>query len=148
MTVAQHNTLIRLWLGACSVQGWDKLKTAEREAKRKEVLTRVFGCEKSFTAINHTTECDQIFRELKRLASIVVDDAGGRARLLNAAGELLAELNELVEPAYIATLLKDRFKVVDGVRPITDLSDKSMAQLIYTLKARIKTINLTATVPF
>lgn len=147
MTMAQHNTLIRLWTGACAAQGWDKLGAREREAQRKLVLTRVFGYARSFTEIDSTKGCDAIFREFKRLANAVTDDNGERNRLLHAVGKLLTDINELVEPGYIATLLKDRFKAVEGVRPVTDLSNKTLSQLVYTLKARIKTLQ-SATVPF
>jgi hypothetical protein len=148
MTDAQHALYFRLWAAACAQQGWDTLPASAREAKRHEIQDRLFGEGKSAKDINATAEFDAIKQCFERLAMLVPspggegqgeDDlaAGARRRLLNVAGQKLSELGELCAADYIETLLKDRFKVVKGVRSITDLSDKSLSQLIMTVNNRI-----------
>lgn len=68
MTVAQHGQWLRLWLAACKAQGWDKLSTAEREAKRDEVYIAAFGYRISTRDISSGDGCDRIFAAFRRLA--------------------------------------------------------------------------------
>jgi len=149
MSRAQHDLLLfTLWPAACAYQGWDKLPTRDREAKRKEIAAEVFGGPKSFTKINRTKEFDAIKARLEMLAGKVsgaVEDgnpeAGERRRVMNRVGVLLAEGNELPNwENYIAPILKERFKIVPGISTIADLSNDELLKLSITLTDRIASL--------
>jgi hypothetical protein len=145
MTVDQHGLLFRLWGDACRAQGWDRLSASERDAKRKEVTARVFGPGKSWTEVNKTGECDLLFARLKFLADKLQGaqedldpEPGQRRRYIHRIGEQIQELESLGYSESLKTILKTRFKVIEGVRTIFDLPTRELLNMVQTLDRCIK----------
>jgi hypothetical protein len=138
MSVSQHHQYIRLWTAACAAQGWDKLPSKERDAKRKEVHARVFGFAISATEIDGRKGCDAIFGAFEELANRVAKPVDGeRRRLIHVAAERIDVLAAATSLNYVETLLKERFKLVRGIRSIGDLSNPDLLNLLRTVNSRI-----------
>src|SRR5580700_10023690 len=93
MTFEQHGLFWRMWGNACIAQGWDKLPSAERDERRREMLAEI-GFE-SIKDVNSTTGFDAVKKRLMELTDRVAnepDDAGDRRRLLHCIGELFSDL--------------------------------------------------------
>ncbi|HEX3716994.1 MAG TPA: hypothetical protein VH595_03425 [Verrucomicrobiae bacterium] len=139
MNAAQISLFWRLWGDACAYQGWDALSSVERDEKRHEVLT-----ECGFSSAKHvdrTVGFDRVKKRLMELQGHVhnePEDAGERRRIVARIGTLLAELGEARYPEHsLDTILRKRFKVIEGVSSITDLDTRELLNLVRTLAARL-----------
>lgn len=153
MTRAQHAHYFELWANACAYQGWDRLSTKDREAKRKEIMADVFGGPKSAKDVNKDKEFGAIKARFLMLAGNVqggVED--GKAKFDNKRRLLwvieqkkkLIALYQDHPDEYLHTVLRERFKRFNGLNSIDDLSAErtnekpsQLEQLIFTLSARI-----------
>jgi hypothetical protein len=153
MTRAQHAHYFDLWAEACKWQGWDRLSTKDKDAKRKEIMADVFGGPKSAKDVDKDEEFGKIKARFLLLAGKVkggVEDGrphyDQRRRLLNVIEQkkkLLAIYTDQSEE-YLHVVLKDRFKRVNGINSIDDLSAQrvnnkpsQLEMLVFTLSARI-----------
>ena len=137
MTVRQHGLYFRLFAAACQSQ--HAATTEQKEALRRAAHQTAFGAPKSATVINRTREFDAIAAEFKHLANVLDDDQSIK-RLIYAAQQRLDALERITSPTYTATLLNERFKVIPGIRLVSDLSSKQITQLIFTVNNRIRTL--------
>ncbi len=139
MTPAQHRLFFStLWPDARQAQGWDQLSSAERETRRHEVLSQLGFS--SLKDVNHTDDFDTLKSRLMELADHVAiadpAEAGGRRRLLHRIGEAFAALDDAGYPVHsIQTILRNRFKVIDGVNTVTDLETHELTNLLRTISA-------------
>jgi len=140
MTEDQHALFWRLWSAACRGQGWFYLKTAERNARRKEVLREL-----GFTSaklIDSRDGFDHVRERLEALADRVHNerpDAGHRRRLLWNIDQARSRLNAAGYPAAaLDKILRQRFKVIPGLRTVADLETEELVNLLRTLTARAR----------
>ena len=140
MSESQHGAYFRLFAAACAAQ---KCETAAaKEALRRAAHIAAFGRPVSAKEIDQGKMFDAIKREFLRLADSVDHNTDQeRKRLVFAAYDSLNRLHKLVARAYVTTLLKQRFKVIDGKRSVEDLSDGQLHQLIITCNNRIKVLS-------
>lgn len=136
MTISQHGLYFRLLADACDAL--HAVSSKDKERVRQEAHMAAFGRAKSAKDINTKKDFDAIATEFKRIANVVDKDDPQRRRALYVAHERLAELRSLTSDTWCATLLKDRFKIIAGVRSIEDLNPKDLADLIRTCNDRIK----------
>jgi hypothetical protein len=152
MTVAQHGKYFRLHAAACAAQR--ATTSAAKEALRQAAHLAAFGKPKSAKDINTTKDFDDIKREFERLAFVIPKPSPGgegarradegepndgvHQRTVYVAHKRLYVLDEKTSPSYVATLLKERFKIIPGQRRIEDLSQKQLIQLITTVNNRIQ----------
>jgi hypothetical protein len=61
------------------------------------------------------------------------DTAGQRRRYLHRTGEQILELESLGYGESLKTILKTRFKVIEGVRTIFDLPTRELLNMVQTL---------------
>lgn len=146
MTAEQASLFWRLWRDACAYQGWDALPSSERDEKRHEVLSEC-GFD-SIKRVDSTHGFDRLKRRLLELTGHVYnepDDAGQRRRILLRIGETLSDLGQAGYPDLsLDTILRERFKVIEGVRTITDLETRELTKLLWTLNARLASWKLRA----
>jgi hypothetical protein len=139
MTEDQHALFWRLWSNACEYQGWNALPAKECEKKRKEILAAIGF--RSATLIDSTQGFDDVKKRFLELAGRVVNerpDAGLRRRVLARIGPALAALEDAGYPQHsLDTILKTRFKVIEGIRTIADLETPELICLSRTLTARL-----------
>jgi hypothetical protein len=140
MTELQHDLYFRLWNTVLKHQGWDKMPTKVREAKRREVHVAVFGAPKSAKDINHTDEFGAIKARFELLAGLVkggVEDEhpefDTRRRLFwkfeNVQKKQLGVYVNDPE-AYIRQILRERFKIFRGISTVEDLDAKPRFRMI------------------
>jgi hypothetical protein len=131
MSQDQHFKYFQLWASVLKAQGWDKLPSADRESKRHEVMDRVFGPGRSAKQINKTSDFDAWVKECHRLTDTLdAGPDGERRRLLNGVGVALAELEELVAEQWLTTFLLNGWRIVPGLRTISDLTNDDLRKLI------------------
>lgn len=140
MTVKQHGLYFRLLAAAFEALG--AVTSKDKERLRHDAHITAFGLPyKSATDINRTKEFDAIASEFKRLASIIERDDPARQRTIFVAKQRLAALRELTSATYLATLLKERFKILRQQRTIEDLPPKQLSELISTVNNRIRMLS-------
>ena len=139
MTVAQHGRYFWLLADACAAQG--AVSTAAKEALRKQAHRAAFGFEKSAKDINADKEFTAIANEFRRLGNVVETETNERRQSIYVARQRLTALAAITAPGYIETLLKQRFKVIPGLRAVEDLSRKQLTDLITTVNNRIRTLS-------
>lgn len=160
MTEAQHASYFKLWASACKAQGWNKLPTAAREAKRREVHVQVFGAPKSAKDINHTNDFGAIKAKFEFLAGQLRGAMEDGEREPDEKRRLLWVMRRRLFPQlalyvmdnperYVESILKERFKLFKGISSPDDLSAKSrigadgkpkpspLLMLVMTFSARI-----------
>ncbi len=141
MSESQHGAYFRLFAAACEAQ---KCRTAkEKEDLRQAAHHAAFGrFGVSAKDIDQGKMFDAIKREFLRLADRVDHNADqARVRLLHEAEHMLEVLRDITSAAYIAKLLKQRFKIIPGKRTVEDLSNGQLSQLIITCNSRIKVLS-------
>jgi hypothetical protein len=143
MTQDQADLFWRLWRAACAWQGWDKLPSAERDARRREMLAECGFS--SLTLVDSTHGFDAVKKRLEELAGVVHNeraDAGDRRRILAIAREAMSDLLASgYPPRAVDTILRERFHIVEGVRAIADLDTDELLNLSRTLTARLASWN-------
>jgi hypothetical protein len=136
MTESQHSLFWRLWNAACGCQHWTG---REAEAKRREILLEL-GFE-SAKHIDHLGGFDLVKKRLEALADRVDnerEDGSRRRRVLWRIGQARAGLNSADYPTKaVDTILRQRFKVIPGIRTIADLETRELVNLSRTLTARL-----------
>ncbi|HEX4122327.1 MAG TPA: hypothetical protein VH619_17055 [Verrucomicrobiae bacterium] len=148
MTQDQISLFWRLWSGACAYQGWDAMSSADRDEKRHEVLA-----ECGFASAKHIDRTDGFDRVKKHLLELQgrvhneSEDAGERRRIVSRLGIILAEMGEAGYPEHsLNTILRERFKIIEGVNTITDLETRELLNLVRTLSSRLASWKRCATV--
>jgi hypothetical protein len=91
--------------------------------------------------LNCSDDHDRVKKRLLELQGRVHNepqDAGERRRITSRIGVLLAELGKAKYPSHsLNTILRERFKVIEGVNTITDLETRELLNLVRTLAARL-----------
>jgi hypothetical protein len=139
MTEDQHRKFWRLWSDACEYQRWTALPAKDCEQKRREISSGLgFSSAKR---INTTSGFDRVKKHLEALAGHVHNespDAGQRRRIISRIGQVMSELTGAGYPHHsLDTILRVRFKVIEGIRTITDLETPELVNLSRTLTARL-----------
>jgi hypothetical protein len=131
---------------------------AESEARRHEVLAALgFASIKDVGMSNDYDDLkglllllsDKVLNEQEDLGFFVRkvkgggkvetrDTAGQRRRYLHRIGEQISELESLGYSDSLKTILKTRFKVIEGVRTIFDLPTPELLNMVETLDRCIK----------
>lgn len=142
-----------LWPSACKQQGWQRNDDARRYALFAEVLGHFPDHARTLADGGHIS-CNDFKKTRDR------DDFGAvKARMLIlAAADLRDEdpvkrtrlwiVNDRLIPCYrlyrpgaaLAMILKERFKRIDGINGLEDLTLKQLEHLIFTLEARINSL--------
>jgi hypothetical protein len=136
ITQDQHSLFWHLWNSACRYQQWT---TSEANVKRHEILAELgFASAKH---IDSTDGFDRVKKRFQELAGKVHNeraDAGQRRRILSRIGLVFAELSEAEYPARsLDTILRKRFKLLEGSRRIGDLETPELVNLLSTVSARL-----------
>ena len=136
---AQFFLFWKLFKAACAYQGWSK---SEREEKRKWILWQC-GRWNSLKEVDARRGYDSVKDRLEQLAGIVhnqAEDAGDRRRLMAGIEAAKADLLAAgYAPAAIDTIMRERFKLIDGASVIKDLPTEELRNAIRTLKSRLAT---------
>ena len=139
MSQDQRRLFWRLWAAACECQGWNQLPSSERDEKRHAVLAELGFA--SIKTVDGKHGFDALKRRLQELADKVhVDppDQGLRRRILWRIGQVLLELRQAGYPDHaVETILKQRFKVLSGVKTMAQLATPELVNLSRTLTARL-----------
>jgi hypothetical protein len=131
-----------MWADACAAQDWNKLPSAERDDRRREMLAELGFA--SVKEVDSTTGFDRLKARLLQLAdrvSVESADAGQRRRVLYVIGQLLADAYDTGYGHAAETILRDRFKIAPGVRDISDLPTAELTNVARTLKNRLASLN-------
>ncbi|HEV7924364.1 MAG TPA: hypothetical protein VGR14_03355 [Verrucomicrobiae bacterium] len=140
MTPPQRRAFWRMWAAAMHHQGWNALPFSAQNDKRHEVLSAC-GFE-SAKDIDPTAGFDRVRARLEELADVVHverPDAGERRRILWLINQTRTDLHRAgYSSSAVETILYMRFKVIPGANTITDLETPELAQLLFTLRARLK----------
>lgn len=127
MSPKQENFYWGLWGKVCVERGWDRLPGKEREVKRKEVMAQIFGEPKSMRTLSNG-EFDRVKVAFQALANgqdlvqavheLDHPEDGDRRRIVWKIEHVVIPcLGVYVErpEAYLAEVLRDRFKVFSGL---------------------------------
>jgi hypothetical protein len=132
MSEDQHSHFWNLWSVASRYQGWTG---SEPELRRREILSELgFSSAKQ---IDHRDGFDRVKKRLLELCGKVANepvDAGQRRRILARIGESIAELEDAGCPSHtLNTVLRQRFKIVEGVNTMADLDTPELLNLLRTV---------------
>lgn len=143
ISAEQVNLFWRLWNDACNAQGWHRLPSDQRDAKRKEILLDLGF--RSAKHIDPTDGFDAVKDYLEQLADVLhnqPDDAGQRRRIAWRANEALERLVQAGCPqGIIDSILADGFKVFPGLRTVSELPTLGLLKLSVVLTARLRSWN-------
>ena len=139
MSVKQYFTFWRFWREAMEAQGWVGLSKAEQDGKRYEMLGRAGF--KSLKEVDHRKGFDAVLVQLDLLRERIPETAEERERrrFLRRIGEQFAELTDLGAAAALATVMRERFKLVAGLRGVEDLETEELRRCVMTLDRLVST---------
>jgi len=142
MTPPQRRAFWRMWSAAMRHQGWNILPFSAQNDKRHEVLLQCGVTSASAKNIDATAGFDRVKKRLEELAGVVHverPDSGERRRILWIISQTRTDLHHAgYSPSAVETILYTRFKIIPGASTITDLETPELAQLLFTLRARLK----------
>jgi hypothetical protein len=120
----------REWSAACRYQKWEALPSAEKDAKRKELLARCgFN---SLTLVDRVKGFSRVLEELAPLQDNVTNTVHATE---NPRRVLLFQVSALADQLglnYAISICRDRF----GMNDIESLTDHQLEQMRNTLNAR------------
>jgi hypothetical protein len=147
MTNKQRMFLMELWRKACEAMGWDY----RNEELRHEMYCSILGHPKRFKDFTQQ-DFDQVKAQFINLAEggdlnaqLAIDNPhlGDRKRLLwkiQKEQMVILEAYEVDAHAYVQSIIRDQFRITQGLSSLEDLSNQQLTFLRSTLAARINEI--------